>query len=138
MNYSKFLVVLEKHLKTKEKGKYDSKDLIRDFLDTGLVLYRGIEVTVQSICASAVNLSVESDIESLVSRYEKHLKIDRQLDEERAEEEMEISENGPLLAHADKLIKKAMNKYWKKNGSGEWHFIRKKSQGVFVKSKVLD
>ena len=118
MNYSKFLVVLEKHLKTKEKGKYDSKDLIRDFLDTGLVLYRGIEVTVQSICASAVNLSVESDIESLVSRYEKHLKIDRQLDEERAEEEMEISENGPLLAHADKLLKKAMNNYWKKMDQG--------------------
>ena len=31
-----------------------------------------------------------------------------------------------------------MNKYWKANGSGEWHFIRKKSQGTFFKSKVLD
>ena len=39
---------------------------------------------------------------------------------------------------ADKIVNKAMNNYWKANGSGEWHFIRKKSQGTFLKSKVLD
>ena len=138
MNYMNFLVILEKHLETKERRKYDSKDLIGDFLDTGLKLYKGVEVTVQSICASAVKISVESDVESLVSRYEKHLKVDRQMDEENAEEEMEIAENGPLLVHADKILKEAMNKYWKKNGSGEWHFVRKQSESVFVQSKVLD
>ncbi len=42
-------------------------------------LYRGIEVTVHSINAAAVKISVESDVESLVSRYEKHLKINRQM-----------------------------------------------------------
>ena len=47
------------------------------------------------ICAAAVKLSVESDVESLVSRYEKHLKVDRQMDEENAEEEMELQRTAP-------------------------------------------
>ena len=47
-------------------------------------------------CAAAVKVSVESDDESLVARYIKHLTVDRQMDEERAEEEMEIAENGPI------------------------------------------
>merc|ERR1712208_198564 len=76
-----------------------------------LNLFIGVEVTIQSICAAAVKLSVESDMESLVSRYEKHLKVDRQMEEENAEHEMEISENGPLLHHADNIIEMAMNKY---------------------------
>ena len=41
------------------------------------------------------------------------------MDEVNAEEEKKISENGPLLAHAYNILKKAMNNYWKKNGSGK-------------------
>ena len=74
----------------------------------------------------------------LVSRYERHFKVDRQLDENRAEEEMEISENGPLLIHADKLLLAAMNKYWKSNGNGEWHFVKKGRDNMFKQSKVLN
>ena len=40
-----------------------------------------------------VTVSVESNVESLVSRYEKHLTVDRQIEENRAEEEIEISDN---------------------------------------------
>ena len=85
-----------------------------------------------------VKVSVESDVESLVSRYEKHLKVDRQLEEDNAEEEMEISENGPLLQNADKVLKKSMNAYWKETTqTGEWHFVRRKDEISFDKSKVL-
>ena len=35
-------------------------------------------------------------------------------------------------------MKKAMDKYCKANDSGEWHFIRKQSEGKLFKSKVLD
>ena len=52
------------------------------------------------------------------------------------EEEMEIIENGPLLIHADKLLLAAMNKYWKKNGDGEWHFVRR--DNMFKQSQVLN
>ena len=48
------------------------------------------------------------------------------------EEEMEISENGPLLIHADKLLLAAMNKY----GDGEWHFVRR--DNMFKQSQLLN
>ena len=108
-NYRDFLLVLEKHIKTNAKSKYDSKELIREFLNTELKFYTGIEVTIQSICAAAIKISVESDVESLVSRYERHFKVDRQLDEKRADDEMVISENGPALQHADRIFSK---EYW--------------------------
>ena len=80
-NYRQFLTILEKHSKTKARNQYDSKDFIKDLLNSYLKLFKGVELTMHIICASAVKVSVESDVESLVSRYEKHFKIDRQLDE---------------------------------------------------------
>ena len=78
---------------------------------------------------------MSEEINSLVSRY---LKVDRQLEEDNAEEEMEISENGPLLQNADKVLKKSMNAYWKETTqTGEWHFVRRKDEISFDKSKVL-
>ena len=132
-NYRDFLLVLEKHIKDNKTKSYDSKELIKQFLDSGLKLYKGIEITLQSICAAAIKISVESDVESLVSRYENHFTVDRQLDEEKADDEMLISENGPALQNADRTLKNAMDKFW---GGGQWHFIATKSQ--FFKSKVLD
>ena len=121
------------------KNQYESKDLIKDLINSDLKVFKGVELTMHIICASAVKVSVESDVESLVSRYEKHFKIDRQLDEHRAEDEMEIAENGPLLVHADKILKKAMDKYWKETGTetglkGE----SKSSATLFKQSKVVD
>ena len=55
-----------------------------------------------------------------------------------SEEVWKFTENGPILAKADKIVKKAMDKYCKANESGEWHFIRKQSEGKLFKSKVLD
>ena len=62
---------------------------------------------VQVLCAAAVKISVESDVESFVSRYEKHFKADRQLGKDTAKFEMEIAENGPLLR--DGFKKKKVN-----------------------------
>jgi hypothetical protein len=77
------------------------------------------------MCAS-VKISVESVVESLVSRYEGHFNKNRSLEENNALDEMIIAENGPGLFQADKVIANAMNQYWKKDksGSGRWHFVR--------------
>ena len=50
------------------------------------------------------------------------------------EEEMEISENGPLLIHADKLLLAVMNKYC--DGDGEWHYVRR--DNMFKQSQLLN
>ena len=82
-------------------------------------LYSGIEPTMQSIVTAAVKISVESVVESLVSRYETHIDSNRQLNVSNALEEMEIAENGPELVHADKIITSAMNKYWQDKSRGK-------------------
>ena len=46
--------------------------------------------------------------------------------------------NDPLFIHADKLLFAAMNKYWRNNGNGEWHFTRTKSDNMFKQSQVLN
>ena len=76
----------------------------------------------------AVKVSVESVVETLVSRYEQHFTPQRQdTDESSAMEEMNIAENGPHLQHADSVIEDSMNSYWKDHDkkTGNWHFIRR-------------
>ena len=80
------------------------------------------------MCAS-VKVSVESVVESLVSRYETHFHKKRGLEEKNALDEMEIAENGPSEFRAEKLLLVAMDKYWKKEtNSGQWHFTQHSSQ----------
>jgi len=50
---------------------------------------------------------------------------------------MEIAENGPLLIHADNLLKIAIDKYWSNTKDGKWHFISKTSEGLNMNSKVI-
>ena len=125
-NFVKFLKVLENYTKHIDEKKLDSKSLIKDFLDDDK-LFTGVELTLHCIASSAVKISVESVVESLVSRYEQHFDAKRQLREDHALDEMEIAENGPEFVHADKLLSCAMDKYWTdKNSEGRsWHFCHK-------------
>ena len=61
------------------------------------------------VSISTVKVSVESVVESLVSRYENHFISSRQMSEDHALEEINITENEPLLHHADLLLKRAVN-----------------------------
>ena len=49
----------------------------------------------------------------------------RQPTEQHSFDEMIIAENGPLLHHADEMLERAMNQYWRvANRDGKWHFLR--------------
>ena len=77
-------------------------------------------------------MSVESVVETVISRYERHSNKSRNLDEEQAMDEMEISENGPTIFKADPLLRISMDKYWKKQTlSGKWHFVKESSASIF-------
>ena len=93
-------------------------------------------------CIIAVKVSIESVVESLVSRYEYHFSSSRQAYKDHALNEMIIDENGPLINHADRILEKSLNEYWKdhhKNIDGSWHFlncshdIRSYIQGIQVR-----
>ena len=124
-DYRVFVECMEKLFLTnfdvKTIHKKSSKELIAAILREPTT-FQTSRVIVHCICVASVKISVESVVESLVSKYEKHFDSSRQPTEEHAVDEMIILENGPLLHQADNVIEKAMSKYWK---NGEWHFIRK-------------
>ena len=123
--YRRFLQKLESYFRSKSIKQFDSIAIIKLILVTD-VLYHKVEVIVHCICTASVKVSVESVVETLVSRYEQHFDSSRQLTEDHALEEMQIAENGPLLQHADSLLDRSMNNYWKSNNErGQWHFIRR-------------
>ena len=85
-----------------------------------------VKPIIHCICCACVKVSVESVVESIVSRYEKHFDRSRQPNEDHALDEMVIAENGLLLHQADDILELAMDKYWKENiHDGKWHFLRK-------------
>ena len=124
--YKQFVKKLEKFQFSNNSGKkLDSLGMIKQlFADDEFC--NGVEIIIHLIGISAVKVSVESVVESLVSRYENHYTSSRQMSEDHALEEMTIAENGPLLHHADSLLKRAMNRYWTENTrDGRWHFLRR-------------
>ena len=52
-------------------------------------------------------------METYVSQYEIHFDLRRNVDEYTANEEFEISVNGPKLAHADLVILEVMDLHFK-------------------------
>ena len=130
-NYKAFLFKLDRYLEGKSIQKITSISILKDFISSKLRLFEGIELTIQALMCASVKVSVESVVESLVSRYETHFHKNRGLNEKNAMDEMEISENGPSEFRAEKLLVVAMDKYWKKETkSGQWHFTRQSTQNL--------
>ena len=57
-----------------------------------------------AIAVYCVKQTVESVLESLVSKYENHFPYNRNLDEESINEEFEIAANGPCLAYCSNAL----------------------------------
>ena len=85
--------------------------------------YIGCEIVINAICGSAIKNTCESVLESIVSEYENHFDVRRNLGSEQAiNEEFEIAKNGPSnLATCDDLLKEALDLYWK---GKPWHFYK--------------
>ena len=111
-------------------------------------LYVNIESIIHILCTAATTMSVESVVESWVSIYESHSNKHRPISNDRAEREVCLAVNGPLLQHADPLLKKAIKEMFKDAkdvNNREGHFVRRnnniadysvsKSVDSFVKEK---
>ena len=95
--FTKFLKSFEQYIEGKGIDKIDSKQVLRDYLNTESKLYVGNEIIIHCLLSVAVKYSVESSVESLISRYEVHFGPERQLEQENAHMEMYTAENGPIL-----------------------------------------
>ena len=68
--YQNFLKAFEKYIEDKEVDNIDSKTVIKDFMRSDDKLYLGNEVIIHCLLALAVKYSMESSVETLISRYE--------------------------------------------------------------------
>ena len=121
-----------------ELNEIKSIDVIKRFLRKNEKLYEGIEFIMHSISAACVAISVESIVESVVSIYETRQTKSRTLSDDRANYEMQIGYNGPDLAKADTMLKKAMDSYFKAHKQGKWHFTIDPNRLEHTVSKVVD
>ena len=123
--------ILDQNLREHCKQVHDKPKLVKgqkrlSFRGSYAALFDSVRVILHCICEASVKVSVESVVESLVSRYyENHFNSSRHSTKKHAREEMIIAENGPLLQRADQLLERAMTNYWRMNGNGEWHFLRR-------------
>ena len=139
------MVRLEHVARNKKNDDLDSKDLIKLFLRSDKELYKGIEMIIHSICVSAVNIFVESVIESLTSKFEIHFNKFRNVAEGGAYNKMMVSNNGPSPpAQCEKVVMAAMKKHFK--GQYGIRFVRRTNDmisllntvGVSNNSKVIN
>ena len=130
-HYQMFVANLEtlfiKSCKKFDSSILDSKEIIQSILKKeNIALFRNVKVIIHLICIVCVKVSVDIIVESLISRYEKNFDFSRQPTEQHSLDKMIIAENGPLLHHADEMLERAMNQYWRvANRDGKWHFLRR-------------
>ena len=128
-HYRMFVANLEnlfiKSCKKIDRLILDSKEIIQSILKKeNIALFRNAKVIIHLTCVACVKVSVESVVESLVSRYEKYFDSSRQPTKQHSLDEIIIAENEPLLHHADEILERAMNQYWRvANRDGKWHFL---------------
>ena len=116
IHYRVFVANLEtlfiKSCKKFDPSILDSKEIIQSILKKeNIALFRNVKVIIHLICVACVKVSVESVVESLVSRYEKHFDSSRQPTKQHSLDEIIIAENEPLLHHADEILERAMCQY---------------------------
>ena len=111
-----------------------SLDLLGRFLDPANESHRDIEAVLGVMARAAVAKAVESIVESWVSVIEYHSSSTRGLKQDRLEDEMTVSLNGPEFVHCQWVVRQDMAVYWKSTKWKYGHFVRNyrhiKSYGV--------
>ena len=141
--YRDFLRKLEDYVEDKDEGEIFSMDIFRTFLNSDLKLFLNVEVSIQILAVAATSIIVESIVESWVSIYESKSNKHRPISNERAEMEVSVAVNGPLLQHADPVLIRALRDMYKDakdlQNRGFGRFVRRNSNiADYTVSKSVD
>ena len=142
IQFRDFLRKLEALIDSSKDKSHTSMTIFKSFLNTELKLYEDVEAIIQVLCDAATSMSVESIVESWVSIYEAHSNKHRPIANDRAEQEISVAVNGPLLQHADPVIKAALRSMFKnskdKRNMGGRFIRRNNNVKDFAVSKSVD
>lgn len=124
---SQYRLFLRKLQSVSTTNKHDL-DILREFLNTSDGLHKDVELTVHVMVTAAVTKSVESVVESWGSVMEQLSSKSRNISEERLNEELMVSLNGPELQHCDNVLEESLQKLFHNAASSQdrlkGHFIR--------------
>ena len=113
---------LDPALKKKESV---SSAIISDLICSELKLFTQCKLILHSVCVAALRFGVESVVESVVSSYEHRFGQTRNVHDDTASDEMEISMNGPAFNHCKAIVSSALTSYFSKGKKSKaWHFLR--------------
>ena len=143
LQYRSFLRKLESFVEDKDEDEIKSMEVFKSFLSSDLGLYENIEYVIHILCVAATSITVESIVESWVSIYESHSNKHRPISNDRAEMEISVAVNGPLLQHADSVVEKALRDMFKNakdmGNRGLGSFVRRSENIVdYTVSKSVD
>ena len=140
LQYKLFLNKLNDCYQNVTQGDLDkltSMEIIQTFLNSKFNHFEGIELVMHAICSASVIMSVESVVESIVSMYENRQSKFRNLGEDQGNNEMMIAVNGPNIAHADHILEKSLNSYFRNQKDGKWHFTMDQSKIKYLSLNSL-
>ena len=119
-----------------------SHDIFKKFFEPSSNMSSNIEGVLSIIAKAAVAKTVESVVESWISVLERHSSKVRNLKQDRIEDEMMTTLNGPEVVHCKSLVEEAMRKYWQKSrtlGYRDGHFVMKSGRiKSYLVSKAVD
>ena len=106
----------------------ESKKIIQSILNKETItLFSNDKIIHYLNCAAGVKLSVESVVQSLVSRHEKHFDSSRQSIEQHSFDEMIIAEI------TDEKLERATKQYrMVANSNNKWHFLYRAEDIVHI------
>ena len=110
----------------KNSSSLSSMDILVLMLNTEAKRYQGCQLIMHIVTQAATIKSVESVVESWISRLEAHDRKERSLTEDSCQTELMIAVNGPLVQHCRGVVEEAMGAYWRQTRVGCYYILSQK------------
>lgn len=120
-----------------EECVIDAKQTIARLFSTTEKLYEDIQIINHIISVAATKSTTESVIEAYVSQWEYGSNSRKNYSEKGISDTFEIQKDGPLVSKCDKLVRTALDNYFRDKKTNGWHFIMKDTEKLFKTSKTL-
>ena len=124
--YLHILVNLTESYSLEEVEELDPRELVGRMLSTKDKLFPEIQVILYIISVAASKSSTESILESYVSQYEYANDSRKNYGEIGVNDTFEIIKNGPNISKCDRVVKIALDDYFKAQKQQNWHFVTNK------------
>ena len=135
--YKHYIRILSSISACDEECVIDAKHTIARLFSSTEKLYENIQIINHIISVAATKSTAESVIEAFVSQWEYGSTSRKNYSEEGMSDTFEIQKDGPLVTKCDRLVRTALDNYFRDKKTNGWHFHMKDTEKLFKTSKTL-